>query len=280
MQLRRALLITFSASLLFSCIAYFICIQFFSVSPHLDKIRLLLVSSYMWIPGICALICGKQEGINLKIFKKPSIYSLHALLIPLVIVTLGVLLSIPFHAFSTEHVLKAADKFHLTFSSPLLNISIVVVGLYVLGVFASLTSNFLFALGEELFWRGYVWEKLKGLGFWRASLFIGALWGIWHAPIVLLFGHNYPEHPILGIILMVVLCILMTPVFLYLRIKDESLMAPTIFHGMFNAFCPICVVFFPGARELLVAPLGLGGMLALFIMNGYFFRPKVRALLA
>lgn len=280
MQLRRALLMTFLISLVFASVAYFVCVQFLSTNPYVHELKLVIASVYMWLPGICALIYSRQEGIKLKFFKKPSRYFWHALWIPLIIVALGVLVTALFEKFSIEAVLQVARNYQLTFSSPLLNVAIFVLVLYVIGVFASLTFNFLFALGEELFWRGYLWEKIKHLGFWRASLAIGLLWGIWHAPVIVLFGHNYPQHPLLGMIWMVVFSVLMTPIFLYLRIKDDSLMAPTVLHGMINAFCPICTVFFPGGRELLVAPLGIGGILALLLMNGYFLRSRVKILLS
>lgn len=45
-----------------------------------------------------------------------------------------------------------------------------------------------FALGEETGWRGWLHTQLRPLGFWPASLLIGALWALWHVPIVLALG--------------------------------------------------------------------------------------------
>ncbi len=44
----------------------------------------------------------------------------------------------------------------------------------------------LFALGEEIGWRGYLLPKLSGLGPVRAALLAGLLHGLWHLPIILL----------------------------------------------------------------------------------------------
>src|SRR5512140_2090449 len=38
--------------------------------------------------------------------------------------------------------------------------------------------------GEEYGWRGYLLPKLLPLGQWRALLVSGAIWGVWHAPVI------------------------------------------------------------------------------------------------
>ena len=75
---------------------------------------------------------------------------------------------------------------------------------------------------------------------------------------------------------MTAFCVLSAPIYTYLRIKDNSLMAPTIFHGMTNAFIPLAFIFFPSGKNILLAPLGFGGLIALAIVNLYFFRNKKR----
>ena len=59
--------------------------------------------------------------------------------------------------------------------------------------------NTVFALGEELGWRGFLLPSLLPLGQWRAILMSGVIWGIWHAPAILQ-GHNYPSQPMLGVL--------------------------------------------------------------------------------
>lgn len=56
------------------------------------------------------------------------------------------------------------------------------------------TVNLPFMLGEELGWRGFQFEETKLLGFWRSSLLIGVLWGLWHAPVIMM-GYNYSGEP-------------------------------------------------------------------------------------
>ena len=47
----------------------------------------------------------------------------------------------------------------------------------------NLLPNMLLALGEELGWRGFLVPELTTwVGFRRASLYSGAIWGAWHLP--------------------------------------------------------------------------------------------------
>ena len=62
--------------------------------------------------------------------------------------------------------------------------------------------NSLVAFGEELGWRGYLLPKLMPLGKTKAYLLMGVIWGLWHAPLVLI-GFNYPGYPILGVLWMI-----------------------------------------------------------------------------
>lgn len=51
------------------------------------------------------------------------------------------------------------------------------------GLVAGATVNAIAGFGEELGWRGLLQKELSQLGFWRASLVTGVVWGLWHAPV-------------------------------------------------------------------------------------------------
>lgn len=44
--------------------------------------------------------------------------------------------------------------------------------------------NGLFTFGEEFGWRAYLQTKLMPLGFRKAMLLVGVIWGLWHAPVI------------------------------------------------------------------------------------------------
>lgn len=146
--------------------------------------------------------------------------------------------------------------------------------LLIQGLFAGVTLNAIVALAEEIGWRGYFVRQLEDKGFWTASLIIGFVWGVWHAPLVL-HGHNYPEHPVAGAAWMVVWCMLASPIAVWLRLKGKTVLAPAVFHGTLNALAGIPLAVLGGGSDLLTGITGIAGFIALAIVNvGIFFSLK------
>ena len=102
--------------------------------------------------------------------------------------------------------------------------------------------NCIFALGEELGWRGFLLPRLLPLGQWRAILLSSAVWGVWHAPAILQ-GHNYPGRPVLGVFMMIVFCLLVGTIFSWLYLQTKSPWAPTLAHGSLNATAGLPMLF-------------------------------------
>jgi membrane protease YdiL (CAAX protease family) len=134
------------------------------------------------------------------------------------------------------------------------------------GLLSGVTINAVFALGEEIAWRGFLLNMFSGKKFWKVALCTGIIWGLWHAPIIL-NGHNYPQHPIAGVFLMVVFCVLMTPILMYFRQKSGSVIVPAIMHGTFNAVAGLTLMIITPANDLLYGATGLAGMIVLLIVN-------------
>jgi len=133
-------------------------------------------------------------------------------------------------------------------------------------VIAGATINALFAFGEEIGWRGLLHRELAGLGLWRESAIVGVLWGFWHAPIILL-GHNYPEHPLPGVFLFVVICLLLSPLHTLVRRRSGSVWAAAICHGTFNAAAGAPLLITAGGSDLTVGVTGLAGVLGMGAFN-------------
>ena len=134
------------------------------------------------------------------------------------------------------------------------------------GLFASLTMNAVAGFGEELGWRGFLLGEFGGFGFWRSSLLVGAIWGIWHAPMVLQ-GLHYPSHPVAGVAMMTAWCILLSPLFSYIRLKARSVIAVSVLHGSFNAFSGLALLMVTGGNDLTVGLPGLSGFIVLGLLN-------------
>jgi membrane protease YdiL (CAAX protease family) len=128
--------------------------------------------------------------------------------------------------------------------------------------------NMLFALGEELGWRGFLLPRLIPLGQWKAMLLSGAIWGLWHAPTTLLHGYNFPQHPYLGILIMTIGCMLLGVILSWLTVQTRSPWAAALGHGAFNAVAGLSFLFLtPGFDTALAgSPLGLAGWLPMIIV--------------
>jgi membrane protease YdiL (CAAX protease family) len=120
-------------------------------------------------------------------------------------------------------------------------------------------------------WRGFLLQELRPLGFARASLFIGFIWGLWHAPLILQ-GHNYPQHPVTGVFMMILFCMLYTPLLNYITIKANSVIAAAIMHGSINGLAGVAIIMLQGGNDLTVGITGAAGLIVLGICNIVLYR--------
>ncbi len=256
----------------------------------------ILGAVYMFIPTICVLIVEKlihKEKIktNLLISFKLNPWFLVAWLsMPIVAFsTLGISLLFPEISYNHEmtglldrltSILSPEEIEKAKLSLQTLPISYLWIVL-IQGMFAGITINALFAFGEELAWRGFLLRQFQNLTFIKASLVIGLIWGIWHAPLILM-GHNYPQHPQIGVLMMIVWCILLTPFHLYITIKAKSVIAAAIMHGTINGTVAISIIGVKGGDDLTAGITGLPGFIALslflfalFIYDNYISKEMI-----
>lgn len=137
--------------------------------------------------------------------------------------------------------------------------------------------NIVPTLGEELGWRGYLLPKLQHFHSDRAALLVsGAIWGIWHAPVIVL-GHNYGTeyfgYPWLGVLAMVIFCMVLGVIEGYITIKLQSAIPAAMIHSTVNAGAALPVYLAkPGFNPLLgPAITGIIGGLPLLILAGFLF---------
>ncbi|GEK80040.1 CPBP family intramembrane glutamic endopeptidase [Agrococcus baldri] len=119
------------------------------------------------------------------------------------------------------------------------------------------------ALGEELGWRGFLQSALSPLGFWRMAMLSGVLWGVWHAPVILL-GYNFARPDLLGVLSMVAFCLVVGVLLHWLRAVCRNVWVPAVAHGAINAVTGVTLLFLPqGADALLTTVLGVPGWIVI-----------------
>lgn len=138
------------------------------------------------------------------------------------------------------------------------------------GIIAGSTISLPIMFGEEFGWRGLMLKETKSLGFLKANVFIGLAWGIWHWPIILM-GHNYPNYPYYGIIMMCMFTISIAPLFAYIRIKTKSILGACMMHGMLNASGAMYLLFIANPNELYSSVAGWAGIISGIIFTTCIF---------
>lgn len=235
---------------------------------------------YMFFPMIVALLLQwarkeKPSGTGLINFKISWTW-LIAVAIPYAVLLLSVIISALMPGaclhYGPEGIIaisglegEMADQVMAQFSAvpPVA----VVAGTLVSGLIAGCTINAVAAFGEEYGWRNYLVNALRGQKFWKAALLIGLVWGIWHAPLILL-GHNYPQHPVAGVGMMCVFCVLLGVIELWIVLKTGSVVPAAIMHGTVNAISGTALYLIQGGNDLTVGMPGLSGFIAMTIVIG------------
>lgn len=117
--------------------------------------------------------------------------------------------------------------------------------------------QFVYALGEELGWRGFLLPRLMGLGKVPAYVILGVVWGLWHAPLILV-GFNYPGHPVSGVIMMCVATSALGVFINEMTLRSRSVLVAAFIHAAVNAQVQgIWMWLFPETNPLLGGSFGL-----------------------
>ncbi len=205
----------------------------------------------MWAPGVAALITNKFikrqpfSALHLNRLGEKRAY-LWAWLLPLFLVIITGLLTWLFGLGKLDLEFTLIRKAMAQAPGGQAIDPVMVVAIQ--AIFAMTLApllNIIFALGEELGWRGFLLPELLPLGQWKAILLSGTIWGIWHAPAILQ-GHNYPSQPVLGVFMMLVFCVLAGTLLSWVYLRTASPWAPALGHGSINAIAGLPVLFLTG----------------------------------
>ena len=130
-------------------------------------------------------------------------------------------------------------------------------------LFNSLYATFIL-WGEEFGWRGYLQVRLFSENPLLASVTTGIIWGIWHYPLNLR-GYNFPEHPILGLLVFPISTVLLSIIFGWLRLHSGSVWPACLAHAATNAIGgSLTILLFLGGSDLLFTSyVGLLGWIPL-----------------
>jgi membrane protease YdiL (CAAX protease family) len=245
----------------------------------------VMVAVYMYIPAIVAVLVRKifnkdrwLDALGLRLRFSPWFFVAWLLPPSFALAIFGLSLLFPGVGFSPDASgflsqykdLLSPDAYALA-QKQMTSLPLPLFWLSLLNGFAGgMSVNVVFAYGEELGWRGFLFDELKPLGFWRTSIVTGAIWGVWHAPLILM-GHNYAHYPVPGVFMMVAWCLLLAPIFTFIRMKSKSVLGTAILHGMLNGMAALPIVLVSGGNELLTGFTGLAGFIVFALVDAAIF---------
>jgi uncharacterized protein len=233
----------------------------------------VFANAAMMVPGLVAVCLtrfvfrepvGRTLGLSLRFNRWflfawwfPPLLSLAALLIGL---------SLPGTSYSRQ-LAGLSARFELSAEqlrglAPQIGSLPPIASLLVQGLLLGPTLSAIAGLGEEAGWRGLLHHDLRALGFWQESWIVGALWGVWHLPLVF-EGYGFPNQPIAGACVLLAFTLLAAPLYTLVRLRADSTLACAIFHGSFGATMLLTFAPVAGGNELTVGLLALPGVLLL-----------------
>ena len=117
------------------------------------------------------------------------------------------------------------------------------------------------AFGEELGWRGWLLPAFMPLGTWPALLATGAIWGLWHSPLILL-GYNFGLTDWRGVALMTGGCIVWGILLGWSRLRTGSVWPAVVGHGGLNAAAGFTLMVSANIEAVQMSVVGALGLVA------------------
>ena len=203
----------------------------------MDAGNLLYVTGAMWSPALAAFATKKLFGESVRDMPWAlgrSKYVWLGYLIPIgyaVPVYAAVWLTGLGGFADAEFVRKTAETFAFPSLPPALTLALFVVLTATLGLVGK-TSR---ALGEEIGWRGFLVPELsKVVGFTGISLISGAMWAVYHFPVLIFADYNAGTPVWFGLGCFTIGVIAESFIYAWLTLRSGSLWPAALLHGSHN----------------------------------------------
>lgn len=140
--------------------------------------------------------------------------------------------------------------------------------------------NSVATFGEEFGWRAYLLPKLAPLGYKRALLAHGAVWGVWHWPVIAMgynYGLDYAGAPWLGLLAMVAATVALGVFLGWVTLRSASVFPAVVGHAMVNGGAGLATLFATAVPNQVFGPtpVGLVGVLPwVAVAAALFARPE------
>ncbi len=242
------------------------------LGPSLTLAAVLLPTGYMFAPALANIFTRlvTREGFGnaglRPYFRRGWPYWLAAWVLPAVLTILGAVvffLIFPQYYAGTSILQAQQEARGNPFPSNLWGLALTQL---LLAILISPIVNGFFTFGEEFGWRAYMLPKLMPLGPRVAMIVQGAIWGVWHWPVIIMgyeYGFGYFGFPWVGMLLFLLFTFSGGVFLAWVTLKGRSVWPAVIGHAAINGIAGIAILFTRGQPPHLLGPLpvGLVGML-------------------
>lgn len=237
------------------------------------ELKTLPVFVLMWCPGIAAiavrlLFQRNLQGCGWKWRATPLEIVSYLLPPALALVVYGAVWLTGIGGFQAGGLVSGKD---LGYQLPLL-------GTILIRATLGFPKSAIFALGEEIGWRGFLVPELAQLGTFATTCWIsGAMWAVWHYPLILFAGYNSGTPKWFAVLVFTWMIVASSFVYAWMRLRSRSLWTAVILHASHNLF--IQGIFDPltidrGITNFVTTEFGVGLAIAYTACGLYCWRRR------
>lgn len=235
-------------SLITIILVFFIDYLFYLNLGVLDSLTLLAWGALrMYTPTVTTYIIGGLNPIksSLKVSRRVIYLYFLAPFVTFLTFSFYILIIYFIGAFTFDYIER-------TIQVTSINVPIFLLLTFINVYIAAISLNALYAIGEEIGWRGFLQQRFESLGlsFVKSSLMVGLVWGVWHASAIILLGYNYPENRLLGIPLFTLFTISASIPHSIITKSSSSILPAASLHGAINAIWGLTILTTTLPREL------------------------------
>jgi len=208
-------------------------------SGHLGAARGMYTAALMWCPGVAALLACRLRGESLARLGwgwGQSRWQVMSYLVPLAYaaVAYAIVWSTGLGGFGNPQFVDGLGEM---LGWPAAPAGLALAGTFLLLATTGVVRGVSVALGEEIGWRGFLAPALvQRLGFTRGALLTGAIWGLWHMPILLFADYNAGTPWWFAMSCFFVLVMAGSVIMTWLRLRSASVWSAALVHGSHNLF--------------------------------------------
>lgn len=261
-----------------SCVFYWVILRAGGINANGG----LYVLGLMWCPGVAGMLTQliyehSLRGLGWKPGRFKYLALAYALPLGYCLISYGITWASGLGKFPNTELLQQISE---GYGIPITNTT-GLLGIYVgLTATIGLISGLISGLGEEIGWRGLFVPELAKLFSYRTTVLIsGAVWTLWHLPMIVFGGYTNPDLPVWYAVLMFTIMVMgINFAFGWLRLKSGSLWPAAVLHASHNLF--VQAIFTPLTIQLAITPYIIdefgAGLAVLGLVVAFLFRNDPR----